>query len=328
MSSNKFSIIIPVFNSECVIKKTIASITSQNHSNYEVIIVDDGSSDSSLEICRELELENIRIKVFSQENSGPNAARNLGIENAVGDYILFLDSDDNLTNNALSNLSDLIDSSIDVDYFNCSVSFYYDNKSENQLCFEEKILLNNEIINESFMGNSLKGICWNKCYSLHFLMENNIRFKEDKLHGRDILFSRLCAYHAKKVVVSNICIVNSHVREGSFSRSFSLKNLESALDLISQHEIYFINKVPRSFLENFAYKHLSYILIVAIFRCETKEQFFEFHKVVKDNLEHNQFYKLFFKPNVKLFIFNFIIFFKRPSWYLARLVSLFGIKPY
>lgn len=328
MLINKFSIIIPVFNSEDVINNTINSITSQNYSNYEVILVDDGSTDVSLRICRDLASTNQRLKVFTQENSGPNVARNLAINHAIGDYIVFLDSDDNLANDALNSLNILINSSSDVDYFNCAISFYYDNGKSHQLSFREKALLDEAILEESFMGDSLKGVCWNKCISRDFMNENDIRFQPDKLHGRDILFSRLCAYHAKKVIISNLCIVNSHVRDGSFSRSFSLKNLDSALDLINKHEDNFKNKVPDFYLESFAYKHLSYVLILAVFRCNSKYQFREYHEVIKEKLKNNNFSTMSSKFNIKSFVFGFVLKFRTLSWYIARFVSSLGIKPY
>nr|PMF60821.1 hypothetical protein BCV09_18125 [Vibrio cyclitrophicus]PMH17154.1 hypothetical protein BCU73_07635 [Vibrio cyclitrophicus] len=328
MFMNKFSIIIPMFNSEKIISNTIKSITSQGYSNYEVILVDDGSTDASLSICRDLESSNKNLKVFSQENSGPNVARNLGLSHSSGDYIVFLDSDDMLANDALHNLNMVINSSSEVDYFNCAVSFYYDNGKSHQLNFNEQILCGDAILEESFLGDSLKGVCWNKCISRDFLNEKNIRFQPDKLHGRDILFSRLCAYHASKVLVSNICIVNSHVREGSFSRSFSLKNLDSALDLIYQHEVYFKNKVPEIFLESFIHKHLSYILILAVFRCDSVSQFSEYHSVISERLRGNKFSKISLNLTIKSFVFWFILNFKSSSWYIARFASSLGIKPY
>ncbi|MGM9645590.1 MAG: glycosyltransferase family 2 protein [Eubacteriales bacterium] len=88
------SIIMPVYNSEKTIKKSIESVLRQTCNNWELIAVDDGSTDSSLQVLNEYSEKYEQIKVFSQKNAGPGEARNFGISKATGDYIAFLDSDD------------------------------------------------------------------------------------------------------------------------------------------------------------------------------------------------------------------------------------------
>lgn len=90
----KLSIIIPAYNVEEYIGACIDSILSQSYENYEVIVIDDGSSDRTVEIVREYSKKDTRVKLLQQKNSGPLMARNIGIECASGDYILFMDSDD------------------------------------------------------------------------------------------------------------------------------------------------------------------------------------------------------------------------------------------
>ena len=90
----KLSIIIPVYNSEEFLEKCINSLLAQTIKNFEIILINDGSKDRSLKICKKFEGIDKRVKVFSQENSGQSKARNIGIENATGEYITFVDSDD------------------------------------------------------------------------------------------------------------------------------------------------------------------------------------------------------------------------------------------
>lgn len=90
----KLSIIIPVYNSEEFLEKCINSLLAQTIKNFEIILINDGSKDKSLEICRQFAQIDNRIKVFNQANSGQSKARNVGIENAAGEYITFVDSDD------------------------------------------------------------------------------------------------------------------------------------------------------------------------------------------------------------------------------------------
>jgi len=99
MDSNFISVIIPVYNSQGTIKETIKSVLNQSFADFEIIIVNDGSHDSSLEIIEQIKDE--RIRVFSYPHAGTNASRNRGVDQATGDYISFLDADDLWTPNKL-----------------------------------------------------------------------------------------------------------------------------------------------------------------------------------------------------------------------------------
>lgn len=90
----KISVIIPMYNSESYIAQCIKSVIGQTYNNWEIIVVDDGSTDRSTEICKKFMLTDERIRLFSQEHRGVSAARNMGIEEATGEFLLFLDSDD------------------------------------------------------------------------------------------------------------------------------------------------------------------------------------------------------------------------------------------
>ncbi len=104
----KISIVIPTFNRSYYLEKTIASIQNQGFDNYEIAVVDDGSTDDTKEKMNRLSQANEKIRYFYQENSGRATARNLGIENSTGEWLLFLDSDDLLTEDALLFLAEKI----------------------------------------------------------------------------------------------------------------------------------------------------------------------------------------------------------------------------
>ena len=95
------SIIIPVYNVEKWLNKCIDSILSQSYENFEVILVNDGSTDKSKDICDQYSKEDNRVKVFDILNSGQSVARNIGLKEAKGDYILFIDSDDYISDKAI-----------------------------------------------------------------------------------------------------------------------------------------------------------------------------------------------------------------------------------
>ena len=94
MEKEKVSIIIPVYNSESTLKRCIESVINQTYKNIEILIINDGSKDKSLNIMNEYKNKDERIIVINQKNKGLSGARNTGINNATGDYITFIDSDD------------------------------------------------------------------------------------------------------------------------------------------------------------------------------------------------------------------------------------------
>lgn len=98
------SVIVPVFNAHQYLEQCIRSILYQSYRNLDIILIDDGSQDNSLEICKNFEKEDKRIRVFHKENEGVSSARNLGIEKAQGEYIVFIDSDDRVKTNFIESL--------------------------------------------------------------------------------------------------------------------------------------------------------------------------------------------------------------------------------
>src|SRR5690554_5058559 len=97
----KFSVLIPAYNIEDFVKDSILSVINQTYSNWEMIVVNDGSTDNTLSILKDYEKKDKRIKIINQENKGLLMARRVAIEKAIGDYICFLDSDDFWENNML-----------------------------------------------------------------------------------------------------------------------------------------------------------------------------------------------------------------------------------
>lgn len=112
-----FSVIVPVFNKEHCVERTIISILSQNYSDFELIIVDDGSTDNSLQVVSSIQDD--RIIIFHKDNEGVSIARNYGIERARGEYICFLDADDEWDANFLYSMFEVIQQYPDYSFFAC-----------------------------------------------------------------------------------------------------------------------------------------------------------------------------------------------------------------
>lgn len=121
MQTPLVSIIVPIYNAELTLGKCVDSLIGQTYRDIEILLIDDGSTDNSLQACREFAARDARVRVFSQENAGPAAARNVGLAEAKGDYIAFCDSDDWMTRPLIGTLveqgggADLIVSGITTD---------------------------------------------------------------------------------------------------------------------------------------------------------------------------------------------------------------------
>lgn len=142
MNRPYISIIIPLYNKRSTIKDTIKSVLSQNYDNYELVVVDDGSTDGSVDLLNEI--DDCRIKLFQQKNAGPSSARNKGVELAEGEWILFLDADDMLLPAALMKFANLINEFNNVDCISCN--FYVLNKSKKNIYsrfYKHSIIHNN-----------------------------------------------------------------------------------------------------------------------------------------------------------------------------------------
>lgn len=124
---NLVSVVIPIYNSQQYIEQTLLSVFNQTYQNYEVIIVDDGSTDKSLELINSLSIEKNNIKIINQKNSGPAAARNKGVQKATGEWIAFLDADDLWLPNKLELQINNIENNPTIDLIYCGCISFSEN---------------------------------------------------------------------------------------------------------------------------------------------------------------------------------------------------------
>ena len=159
----KLSIIIPTYNSEKYIENLLDSISIQDYDNYEVIIVNDGSTDNTLNIINNYSKKNKRIKCITIDNSGPGNARKVGFENSKGDLLFFLDSDDYLPfNDVFKKITDIYENTnFDLLIFNF-ISKYLD--KENIYNTFSKSLQDGKIEKEYFYNNKIGGALWEKIF--------------------------------------------------------------------------------------------------------------------------------------------------------------------
>ena len=215
MKKNSFSIIIPVYNSEKYLEACISSIINQNYQNFELILVDDGSTDNSDSILKKYSKLDERVKTVYKENGGVSSARNTGIDTSKNDYIIFVDSDDILEKNTLDYYNKLVNENIGVDFFQTKLENFETSipKIDNDKV-EEKILTNQErkkAINKLLIGDTryvdfkiFPGpVC--KIYKKNIIEENRIRFRKEFFMYEDGIFNLEYMLKCKSLCFSN-CI--------------------------------------------------------------------------------------------------------------------------
>ena len=189
----KVSIIMPIYNAEKYLAKSLDSIISQNYKNLEIILINDGSTDRSRDIAEEYKAKDRRIILVDIENSGPCRARNKGLELATGKYISFVDADDWLTKNAIRSLMSIAYRGYDVvasNHYRVESTIEI-SKNDNESGDIDRDGSREEKNNyKSFKTTSSFGYVWGKLYKNSFIQVNDIKFNEDrKVFLEDTLFN-------------------------------------------------------------------------------------------------------------------------------------------
>lgn len=217
------SVIMPVYNSEAYLKTTLDCILAQTYTNLELVIVNDGSTDGSAEILDQYAHIHSNIKVFHRKNFGVSAARNFGLDQAKGELIGFVDSDDMPTPAFYESLvSDLIDS--DVDLSVCDTSFIDENVCSNMFVEPERprvIRCNDSELDEIMFGaEERKFWCiWDKVYKISLIKESHLYFDESLRIGEDTLFALSYLFQCTKLTINDAKLYRHRIRKGSLMRS-------------------------------------------------------------------------------------------------------------
>ena len=232
MGNELVSIIVPVYNTEEYIRQCLDSILNQTYQNFECLLINDGSSDNSADICREYVAKDTRFRYFEKENGGVSSARNLGIERSEGAYITFVDSDDWVDSDYLEVLySALIEEQADIAVstykkFNISDNCWYFHSF--QVKYDRKVFTNVELINElvdldsfDFSYRFVSGKLVNRATL------KKIRFNELTTLGEDMEFwFKLYLISARVIYINR----DSYIyRVSDHSRHVSLEKFRSDL---------------------------------------------------------------------------------------------------
>ena len=227
MNSPLVTVVVPVYNAEKYIDRCIESIVNQTYANLEIILVDDGSPDKCPQMCDEWAKKDSRIKVVHKENAGAGMARNTGIENASGGYILFVDSDDYIHLKTVEKcICSFEKSQLDV------VMFGRFSVSADGLIKEEPVVTDeyyfsgSQVLNDILPGLFVheRGIGISSCskmYNLQLIKENNIKYKSEReILSEDAIFNLELFAFVKSVTIIPENFYYYFKNESSFSRSY------------------------------------------------------------------------------------------------------------
>ncbi|WP_257152360.1 glycosyltransferase [Priestia megaterium] len=326
------TIIVPVFNAGEQLIKCINSILNQSYKNIEIVLVNDGSTDNSREICDEYASCHSKIKVIHQKNSGPSIARNVGINSASGDYIQFVDADDYIDPHMTERLIQAMELK-GVQLSMCGYKTIHTTK-KNQIIKEYIPSIKGSYKNTEFMhffgeifkDNFVNSPC-NKLFVSKIIKENNIKFIENLNMGEDLLFNldyiKVCDF----ISIVNEPLYNYIKIDSSQSLTGSFKN-----ELFGNQQFLF-NEVRNFLIEKNCYKegnkyHVELVYTDRVIDC--LENFFHINSNLKSTKICKQINYIIYDDIVR----NSITYFKGNSiqknfiGVLIKFKSVYGIYSY
>ena len=269
----KYSIIIPVYNVEKYIKKCLDSVFNQTEKDYEVIVVNDGTKDNSMDIVKEYD-----VRIINQNNQGLSEARNTGLKNAKGEYILFLDSDDYIEKDLLKELNKAIQNKPDIVRFQIKEVFGNHTVDYNETPFKNKngVEAFSIICKYHFVENA-----WAYLYKMSYLKENKFTFKKGTIH-EDFGLIPLVIMKASKVNSISYIGYNYVQRDGSIMSQKNYEKAKKKVEDFYNHYLFLIKEIDKTNLDSKTFKSfISNSLILKICELEGND-YKEYKKILKE----------------------------------------------
>lgn len=310
--NEKISIIVPIYNVEMYLEECINSLIHQTYSNIEIILIDDGSSDSSGKICDKYKKIDNRIRVVHKENGGVSSARNAGIRLVNTKYISFVDPDDYVSEQFIEKLyNSLVDNSADI-----AVCNFFTIREKNII--EDRKIKNNSLNQEEALRLLVKdeimsSYLWNKMFKKELF--ENLQF-DIGYRYEDIRIMHKIFLKAKKIVMIEDSLYYYRIRMDSITNSTLLNNSKELIDALEERcndlkgTIYFSDSYMTEMLQ------IRRILLEILIHCERKEEFYHENMHVLKKLFKQNYKKINVLQRIK-----FILFFIFPQFYAKHLYS-------
>lgn len=299
----KFSIIVPVYNVEEYIDDCLKSIFNQSFKDFEVIVVNDGTKDNSMDIVK-----NYDVKVINQENAGLSAARNTGVKSSTGEYLLFVDSDDYIEKDLLKNINNNLKDNPDVLRFQIKEIFDDNrivNHEENSFDTTNGVEAFTKICNYHFIENA-----WSYVIKRKYYLDNKFEFKKGTYH-EDYGLMPLVIIKANKVKSISYIGYYYRQRSNSIMSSTDYNKTKKKVDDFYNHYLYLNKEINKTKLDNKIFKsYISNSLLIKICELNNKDYKIYKSKVKKDKVIDNllddslirKIKKILFKISPKLTI--------------------------
>lgn len=225
METEKVSIIVPVYNASVFLPRCIESICKQSYKNLELILIDDGSTDNSLEICKTFSSKYSFIKVISQPNRGVSAARNAGIQAATGDLITFVDSDDWLDVGTIETAKEFL-RKYHADVVTYGWRRVFEDSEDIQECVKHfEVIEDNQLIIKRILENYSAlggGYPWNKLWRRNIFQSIEL-FESELFYFEDLEWVIRMMMHIRKMVVCPLPLYNYYIRASSITNCLDNK---------------------------------------------------------------------------------------------------------
>jgi glycosyltransferase involved in cell wall biosynthesis len=307
------SIIVPVYMNEKYIKRCVESILLQTFTDVELILIDDGSLDSSGRICDEYAKKDTRVRTIHKENGGVSSSRNLGIVNSRGKYVYFVDSDDYLEPYALQTLFDCIErNSTDIIIF--GFSYIINGEKLNKCKLIEGFFNKSEFINnfKEFGKEVYYNSPINKLYLRCIIQDNNILFEEGLQVGEDLLFNLKYFSNCESFYVLNINLYNYYINNPNSLMHRYYDDFDVIQrKLMEQVKLFFQDNVlshdNKKYLNDYFLNNLKYI--IEHYLCSNIERYKKVCKI-KEVLSQNcntEIFECSYKKSIEYYFFKYSV---------------------
>ena len=262
MSTTQLSIIVPVYNVEPYLKRCLDSIVAENESGVEVLLIDDGSTDASGRICDEYAAQHAAFHVFHKANGGLSDARNYGMARAVGEYLLFMDSDDYLIKGSLPQLTRLMRETGSDVIVGQSLVTYDSGKAENEAAYSIKPGTYTSAAYARALRKNRKSVSF--CAQYHicrrtFLTDNGLLFRPGILH-EDELWTPQVLLRAASVCYAGVLFYCHYMREGSIMHSDNYARRGDSLIVIAEELLRVFDESGRRDLQYYRDRMAGFLL--------------------------------------------------------------------
>lgn len=289
----RVSVIVPVYNAQKYLARCVDSILAQTHKDLEIILVDDGSTDNSPILCDEFALKDLRIKVIHKQNEGAGMARNAGLQEAAGDFVIFVDSDDYIESTTIEKcLAVRREQCADLVMFGRFNQTVDGKITPKPIPCDKPLFKGDEVVSKVLSGlfTYKMGVgisCWGKLYDINLIKDNDIAFcSERELLSEDAFFMLQLFAKVKRVALLPENLYYYCQNENSLSRGYK-KGRQALCDnfLAMGSKVCCDLNYPDTVLQNFKARYLMYVIsglkrIVGsdLKKQEKKQELFEIFK--------------------------------------------------